>query len=120
LVGANGRNTRGRKLKKVKKKTQKGKGKAPKENCWREMTKHEMGKEKWEKKKINKEKANCSLFADKKRRNQLFRLKTIFVRRKTKNLSMLKGISINATPRTIRRSSLVTSLLACTDGCNHG
>jgi hypothetical protein len=39
----------------------------------REMTKHKIGKEKWEKKKKNKEKANFSLFADKKRKNQLFR-----------------------------------------------
>jgi hypothetical protein len=106
--------------KKLKKITRKVKGKAPKEICWREMTKHKIGKKNGGKSKKTRKKANFSLFADKKRKNQTFRLKNLFFRGKTKNLSMLKGISINATPRTIRRSSLVTSLLSSTDGYNHG
>jgi hypothetical protein len=89
--------------KKFKKITQKVKGKAPKEICWREMTKHKIGKKNRKKRKKTRKKANFSLFADEKKKPQTFRLKT---RGKTKNLSMLKGISINATPRTIRHSPL--------------
>ncbi len=42
------------------------------------MTKHKIGKEKWKKRTRTRKKADFSCFYDKKRRNQLFRLKNHF------------------------------------------